>query len=156
MKQLVIMRAGLEDASDIKAIEVECGLSPWSVDSYRAETGRPDSVILKAQSSDRQIVGFITGRIVRSADIEAEIHNIGILPRFQNQGIGKRLFSEFSRICGTRGAVRIWLEVRASNSRAQAFYLSQGFDRGGIRQKFYSNPVEDAEILCLQLEGDRT
>lgn len=153
MKKLTIRKAGLDDIRYIKAIEVECGLSPWSVKSYEAEIARPDSIILSAQTSDPEIVGFITGRIVRSSDIEAEIYNIGILPRAQHQGMGTRLFSEFRRICGISGTVRIWLEVRASNSKAIAFYRSQGFDAAGIRQNFYSNPVEDAEIMCLQFRG---
>ena len=140
----------------MKAIEVECGLSPWPLKSYEAEIARPDSIILAAQAGESEIVGFITGCIVRSSDIEVEIHNIGVLPLFQKQGVGKRLFGEFRRICEKRSTIRIWLEVRESNSKAIAFYRSQGFDTAGIRQKFYSNPVEDAKLMCLQLADKGT
>jgi len=152
VKTLTIRKARPDDISYIKAIEVECGLSPWPLRSYETEITRPESITLTAQTSDHEILGFITGRIVRSSDIEAEVYNIGVPAPFQNQGIGKRLFSEFRQICGKGGAVRIWLEVRASNSKAIAFYRSQGFDLAGLRQKFYSNPVEDAKIMCLQLD----
>ena len=43
-----------------------------------------------------------------------------------------------------------------ADPRIRLEVVTQGFDAAGIRQNFYSDPVENAEIMCLQLEGDRT
>lgn len=137
------------DISDIKEIEVACGLSPWTIGAYEAELRNPDSIILKAESIDGMISGFITGRAPTSG--EAEIHNIGTSSRFRRQGVGSLLFERFRILCRERHVAAIWLEVRASNDAAMAFYRSHGLERRGTRPNFYSNPAEDAELMFLAL-----
>ena len=41
----------------------------------------------------------------------------------------------------------ISLEVRVSNTNAIALYEKFGFERVGLRKRFYSNPIEDAIIM---------
>jgi ribosomal-protein-alanine N-acetyltransferase len=45
------------------------------------------------------------------------------------------------------GARRATLEVRRSNAAARQLYERFGFSVVGIRQDYYSNPVEDALVL---------
>jgi len=43
------------------------------------------------------------------------------------------------------------LEVRSSNQQAISLYERFGFDQVGMRKNYYSNPREDAQILCRLL-----
>ena len=150
MRDTRIARARPEDVPHLKAIEIECCLSPWSPAAYEAELGRPDSIVLTATAGDR-IVGFIAGRRPPMLDADAEINNIGVLPEFRENGIGSGLLLEFRRICVLRRAHAIWLEVRQSNVAAIALYHSHGFVPRGVRRNFYHDPVEDAQLMSLTL-----
>jgi ribosomal-protein-alanine N-acetyltransferase len=135
------------DIPQIKKIEDECGLSPWTVEAYVTEQLHPDSVMLKAYLDDGTIVGFLAGR--SPAGGEAEILNIGTALAFQRKGIGSALIGEFRSICTERQVSAIWLEVRSSNIKAIDFYKSHGFVTKGRRPNFYSNPTEDADLMEL-------
>ncbi len=56
---------------------------------------------------------------------------------------------------GTRtGAQWLWLEVRASNLRAQQVYEAHGFRRVGERKRYYPaahGQREDAVVMSLPL-----
>ena len=145
----IISRAEFGDIPDIKRIEEECGLSPWSVGAYEMELKLPGSLILKAQAGEGTIAGFVVGRARDGG--EAEILNIGTALRFQRRGIGSKLIEEFRAICAERRVSVIWLEVRSTNHSAIDFYKSHGFIKKGVRPKFYSNPTEDADLMALAL-----
>lgn len=152
MKEFTIGRAIPDEIQDLKLIETECLLSPWSIGAYESHFQRPDSVILTARTADRRIIGFLVGRVpLDGLSGEAEIHNIGIRPQLQHQGVGSMLLDEFRIICSERAGSIIWLEVRASNQTAIAFYCSRGFRKTGVRPSFYTNPTEDAELMSLSL-----
>ena len=154
METLQIAAADPDDVPDLRSIENACRLSPWSETAYLDELQRPEAVILKAVTADGVIVGFMVGRVSKTTtqtpDAEAEIYNLGVLPEFQARGVGSRLLERFTRICEERKILKIWLEVRESNAQAISFYRSRGFLNMGIRKAFYTNPVENAEIMCLE------
>ncbi len=43
------------------------------------------------------------------------------------------------------------LEVRASNRAAIGLYNSFGFNESGRRQRYYSDPIEDAVLMTCDL-----
>jgi [ribosomal protein S18]-alanine N-acetyltransferase len=153
MSEVTITKAQPEDVPDLKAIEVECGLSPWRPESYKSELKRPDSVILTAFINNKMI-GFIAGRVPVDVKGDAEINNIGVLPDFRGRGIGKTLLDRFRGAAIQRGARAIWLEVRASNSSAISLYRSLGFVARGVRRSFYRDPVEDAQLMALSVDDN--
>jgi [ribosomal protein S18]-alanine N-acetyltransferase len=134
---------------EIKKIEEQCRLSPWTVDAYVTEQKHPYSVMLKAHLHDGTVVGFLAGRA--PAGGEGEILNIGTAVAFQRRGIGSGLIMEFRAICTERQVSAIWLEVRPTNREAINFYKSHGFIKRGMRPNFYSNPSEDADLMALVL-----
>ncbi len=96
------------------------------------------------------ILGFLIGR---AAADEFEILNMAVSPGNRRQGIGSKLLAcalEFSRVSGS---ARVYLEVRASNEPAIALYTSHGFTECGRRALYYCDPVEDALLLALDLDG---
>ena len=96
------------------------------------------------------VAGFLVGRI--AAD-EFEILNMAVSGAHRRTGIGSKLLEfalEFSRLSGS---TRAYLEVRASNEPAIALYARHGFTECGRRPRYYAEPVEDALLLCLRMDG---
>lgn len=147
----IVSLAQTADVAEIKRIEMESMLSPWTTESYFRELEREDSVVLKAQNRDGSITGFLLGRAPRQN--EAAIYNIGIAASFRRKGIGSLLLDEFRKRVVDRNSSEIWLEVRSLNEPAIKFYLSKGFIRRGMRKNFYSNPADDAVVMSLTLHG---
>ena len=85
-----------------------------------------------------QIVAFLVARKV--IDDEFELLNMAVAPQHRRRGFGRALLIEvLDRFPG------IWfLEVRASNTAAEALYQDLGFHRSGRRRNYYSSPLEDA------------
>jgi ribosomal-protein-alanine N-acetyltransferase len=54
-------------------------------------------------------------------------------------------------LAGSRGISRIWLEVRASGSSARRLYEKFGFVESGRRKSYYTDPLEDAVVMSLEL-----
>jgi len=146
VENYTIANVRLDDIQDLKQIEVDCGLSPWTIGAYESEYRRSDSVMLKATGEDGRIWGFIVGRAPLEGG-EAEIYNLGVEPRFRRRGVATMLLREVRRICAERRIAALWLEVRAANKAAVSFYFSHGFARKGVRPGFYSDPRDDAIVM---------
>ena len=137
------------DISELERIAEESRLSPWTQQGYIDEIMRPDSIFLLAETADNEIMGFIVGRIVPGP--EAEIYNIAVSKKARRQGTGNGLLAEFISRCKALKVENIWLEVRRSNANAVKFYTDAGFEEISLRPRFYSDPVEDAIIMRLEL-----
>jgi tRNA threonylcarbamoyladenosine biosynthesis protein TsaB len=98
----------------------------------------------------KEIIGFVSGRKVRE---EAEILNLGVKPNSRRQGSGKALVQELLQVFAQEGALKVFLEVRKSNSGAIAFYERFGFHQVAERPAYYSQPPEPALILALSLSN---
>ena len=81
-----------------------------------------------------EVVGFSLGRVV--AD-EAELLLLAVKKKAQRRGTGKLLLNRFAEDAATRGAERLYLEVRDGNS-AVLLYKSLGFAEAGRRSKYYT------------------
>jgi ribosomal protein S18 acetylase RimI-like enzyme len=113
---------------------------------------RSDSIILAARSAgDGELLGFIAGRILSGAEdshAEAEIYNLGVRQEFRRLGVGAHLLGKFIENAGKYRVRRIWLDVRRSNLGAISFYARHGFATAGGRIAFYTDPPEDALVMC--------
>ena len=158
---MIIREAVEADVSTIKSIEQETGLAPWAEQDYRAEIERKSSYFLAAESArSRSVIGFLVARLITIAtsttnpDLaysEFELLNIGIRLRNQRVGIGKRLFDSFLHHVSP-GWIKVFLEVRESNTKAISFYEGLGFETTGERTGFYGDPVEDALLMEADFE----
>lgn len=141
--------------ADLIRIGEETNLSPWSANSYLEEMKNRYAVLLRLVTEDNATVGFIVGRFVQGGVIEmqfdAEIYNIAVTAAEQGKGCGQLLFDKFLEICGDRGVMNVWLEVRQSNQTAIAFYQRNGFEPIQTRKHFYENPREHAILMRLTL-----
>lgn len=123
------------------AIEREVFSDPWPLSGFQTFLGELGLV----SESDGQVVGYI---FARAAGGEAEILNLAVHPAHRRRGVGRRLLEEILTRVAKRGAALLFLEVRASNTVAQAFYREMGFKQVGRRPNYYDRPREDALILA--------
>jgi len=82
---------------------------------------------------------------------ELRMMNLAVAPHVRRRGIGRWLLQQALTTGREQGARRALLEVRVSNHSAVALYEQAGFSRSGIRAKYYTNPVEDAVLMELEL-----
>lgn len=85
---------------------------------------------------------------------EAELLNITVAPEFRGNGLGRRLLDQVCAEAQARGAERLFLEVRASNTPAHTLYLRNGFIEVGLRRAYYALPGggrEDAILMAKTL-----
>jgi ribosomal-protein-alanine N-acetyltransferase len=101
--------------------------------------------------------GEVIGYFVAMAGVD-EMHllNLTVAPAVQRRGHARTLLGALGALCRRQRAAALWLEVRASNARAQAIYLHAGFTRVGLRKGYYPAPFarrEDAIVMSLRFEG---
>ncbi len=132
------------DLPTIVAIERQVFADPWSLASFRPLL----SGLALAAEQDEAVVAYLFARSV--AD-EAEILNLAVRPSERRRGIARRLVETACTALAERGARTVYLEVRASNTGARAFYATLGFQEIARRQGYYRRPREDALVLARPL-----
>ena len=128
-------------------------LSHWSIDSYYRllnDDSFTSSFVAEIEDENGRpnIVGFVIFHI--AADV-SEIYNIAVENSNARLGIGKQLMVAAIQESGRRQASKVMLEVRKSNNPAINFYLKFAFRIAGERKNYYSNPIEDAYIMELDI-----
>jgi ribosomal-protein-alanine N-acetyltransferase len=147
----------LDDLSAVAELEALSGLSPWGYDGYQKELERGErTVMLVARPvvgypARFRVLGFLCSKVVID---EWHINNMATHPKFRRRGIARSLISEGLKLAKKLGAAQGWLEVRASNLAAQELYQQFGFNPIHRRRGYYSNPVEDAIVMCRDLLSD--
>ncbi|HEV7645498.1 MAG TPA: ribosomal protein S18-alanine N-acetyltransferase [Pyrinomonadaceae bacterium] len=146
---LEISRMTVADIPVVLQIQEACQLSPWDNNSYRKALKDPDFILYIAKFEEIPI-GFSASRLITSEN-SIELLNIGVSPPHQKKLIGEGLLLQlFSAIKGR--ADRVFLEVRAGNERAIAFYKKYGFYPTGVRKNYYSDPLENAILMEKRLD----
>ena len=115
--------------------------SIWSKESI-LEPATQSSAWVAEQGG--RVAGVLFGRV--AAD-EYEILNLAVGQSFRRRGVATRLLRAAIEKAQAEGARQFYLEVRASNEGAIAFYSKLGFQICGRRANYYSDPVEDAVLL---------
>ena len=85
---------------------------------------------------------------------EVHLLNLTVNPDYQRQGWARVLLEALALWSRGRSAQWLWLEVRASNERAQHIYVTHGFRRVGERKRYYpaeNGQREDAVVMSLAL-----
>ena len=127
----------------VVALEAEVmGTDAWSAALVADELPRSNRRWWMALAGD-ELVGYAGGMVV---DGELQVLKVGVAPAQRRRGIAQQLFARLADDGRNLGAQRVSLEVRASNSGAQAFYRALGLEREGVRPRYYSDH-EDAVIM---------
>ena len=136
-----VLSATTDDIPYIAHIEKECFSTPWSENAI-SESISAGTCFYVAQFNN-SIVGYMgLSKIVG----EGYVTNVAVLPEYRKRGIGKKILEYV--INDSKDELEfISLEVRVSNNAAISLYEKFGFERVGLRKRFYENPQEDAIIM---------
>ena len=144
-------------ATDIDRVaEIASGLDhapQWPRRVYEAALSEssPMRIILVAEDAGTGVVvGFAVTAVVQP---EAELESIAVSAGYQRQGVARRIFTAITAELSHVQLREVVLEVRDSNKAARGFYRSLGFVEVGRRPGYYADPVEDAILMRLNVEG---
>lgn len=146
MANIEFARMVQADADGVARVEAACMPVPWSRQSFWEEASHSDAYYLVARDADRDnlIVAYAGCWVLAN---EGHITNVAVDPDYQRQGLGRSLMNELTSRVKALGVDSMTLEVRPSNTVAINLYTSLGFRSVGQRPKYYTNPVEAAEIM---------
>ena len=139
--------------ADVLEIEQVSYPKPWSRNVFHSE-------LELARAGDRHYVVARSGAVVVGyAGLmfvvgDAHVTNIAVSAERQRNGIATRLLATLSWEAIDRGCEAMTLEVRVSNTGAQALYRRFGFVPAGVRQRYYEN-TEDAIVMWCHDIGER-
>ncbi len=136
-----------EDILKLSEMEKECfPKEPWSY-KMLVSSFEEDSFHGVLAEEEGEILGY--GGITVAADI-ADIANLAVSGYFRNSGIGTAILKELISYAEEKGAKKVFLEVRVSNSAAMSLYLKCGFKGIYARTRYYSDG-EDCLVMVKEL-----
>jgi len=112
-------------------------VSPWTLEQIQADLSQDQTWYALAYDGE-EVIGFLA---IQENIFEVEVLQIAVKKSYQGQGIASALFATLPT------DKEIFLEVRKSNQRAQAFYKKEKMAVIAERKSYYHNPVEDAIIM---------
>ncbi len=135
-----------EDLDSVAAMEKENFSVPWSRDSFEGSLLQDNyrMVVVNSDTDEDEVLGYCCFYYVLD---EAEIANVCIRKDMRNQGLGFAMMSFVIKLAKELGVSTMYLEVRESNTAAQALYKKLGFFENGRRKNFYELPREDALVM---------
>lgn len=144
MDDIVYREMTADDIEQVYGIEIICFTQPWSRASLLAE--------VKTNGVARYFVADDNGKIAGYAGMwilfdEAHMTNIAVLPEYRRHGIATGLILKLMGKAASEDALRMTLEVREHNYKAQRIYYSLGFAYAGTRKHYYNDTGENALIL---------
>ena len=117
-------------------------VSPWTLEQVQADLSQDQTWYALAYDGE-EMIGFLA---IQENLFEAEVLQIAVKKAYQGQGIASALFATLPI------DREIFLEVRKSNQRAQAFYKKEKMVVIAERKAYYHNPVEDAIIMKREID----
>ena len=117
-------------------------VSPWTLEQIQADLSQDQTWYALAYEG-AEVIGFLA---VQENNFEAEVLQIAVKKGYQGQGIASSLFETLPT------DKEVFLEVRKSNHRAQAFYKKEKMAIIAERKAYYHSPVEDAIIMKREID----
>ena len=117
-------------------------VSPWTLEQVQADLSQDQTWYALAYDGE-EMIGFLA---IQENLFEAEVLQIAVKKTYQGQGIASALFATLPT------DKEIFLEVRKSNQRAQAFYKKEKMTIIAERKAYYHDPVEDAIIMKREID----
>lgn len=138
----------IDDLDDVMEVEVSSFTLPWSREAFFNELAKNQFAHYLVLEVDHKVVGYCGMWIIVD---EAHITNIAILPDYRGMKLGEALMGKVIELARDLGALRMTLEVRVSNERAQRLYRKFGFENGALRKQYYTDNMEDALVMWVNL-----
>jgi [ribosomal protein S18]-alanine N-acetyltransferase len=141
---LTYRRMAVGDLDRVVDIEVTIYSHPWTRGNFA------DSIAAGYQCWISEHCGEVVGYAVMVVAVgEAHLLNVSIAAPWQRRGFGADLLRFLFKIARQRGAGKVFLEVRPSNTGARALYAKAGFKEISVRRGYYpaADGHEDAVVM---------
>lgn len=147
------------DLLDVVRIENASFPQPWPYTAFERfldEAGflvaAPTATTPDTNLTDVAIIGYVVADTVpHHGRPIGHIKDIAVHPDHRRRGIATRLLTRALSVLDSSRATRVKLEVRRSNTAAQAIYARFGFDTHHTVPRYYADG-EDALVLMRQLD----
>jgi ribosomal-protein-alanine N-acetyltransferase len=120
---------------------------PWSLNVFRSELRAAHNRYFGAYAGDDRLIGYaglsVAGRVPYA---ETSVHTIGVDPEWQGRGVGTTLLRTLLDVADELSAP-VFLEVRTDNEAAISLYRKHGFQRLGLRRRYYQPSNADAYTM---------
>ncbi len=146
---MIVRQMRHSDVPDVAAIEARMFGDPWPAASFTQMLSQRHTIALVGEE-DGAVVGYTIGTAI--AD-EGEVLNLAVDQPFQRRGFGRSLVERLLELLEERGALALYLEVRASNQPAIGLYEGFGFRPMGRRKSYYRAPREDAVTMVRKVDS---
>ena len=140
---------------EVMHIEQQAYAHPWSRANFAdsIQTGYQMQVLTISADGKQPILGYF---VAMKGFEEVHLLNITVAPEHQGRGWARAMLEALAVWSRGQAAEWLWLEVRASNTRALKVYQDHGFKLVSRRQDYYpagpkANGREDAIVMSLKL-----
>lgn len=155
----------LADLDVVWDTETQAYTHPWTLGNFRdsLQSGYPAQMLVTPvlpgdaptlrTASGHMLLGYWVAMQVLD---EVHLLNIAVAPAHRRQGWAQAMLHGLVASALTNQAQWLWLEVRTSNTPAQALYQGFGFQRMGVRKQYYpagNGQREDALVMSLNLHA---
>ena len=136
---------------DLTSNELAHYLVACNIDGGEAFTPQPPAAASERRMPDegihqgREHIEGVIGLWLMAG--EAHITTIAVRRTCRRRGLGESLLICAIDLAREMAARAVTLEVRLSNTEAQSLYQKYGFERCGVRRKYYGDNGEDAVIM---------
>jgi ribosomal-protein-alanine acetyltransferase len=100
-------------------------------------------------TTDNVVIGYIGMWLVVD---DAQITNVAVSLKYRRQGVANALLRYLCDDAKSMGAIMISLEVSDANAPAISLYENEGFQKAGLRKKYYEKVGQDAIIMLKNIE----
>lgn len=97
---------------------------------YFTELLHDETAFCLVAEVNNMLIGYIAARpkvFGHRLSKYVELENLGVIPEYHRQGIGKQLYDAFVAWAKEQGFEKVYLESYFANIKARAFYEAQGF-----------------------------
>lgn len=137
-----------EDIDQVLEVEHASFTTPWSREAFYNELHNNKFAVYIVLEHQEKVIGYCGVWIVVD---EAHVTNVAILPEYRGRMLGDAMMRKLMSVAREMGAKSMTLEVRVTNFVAQNLYRKMGFQNGGIRKNYYSDNLEDALVMWVNL-----
>ncbi|RRK11817.1 ribosomal-protein-alanine N-acetyltransferase [Lactiplantibacillus garii] len=147
-----LSQALITDVPEMLAIEraVYAGQTPWDENAFKTELRRQSGRFYIVMRHEDRLVAFC-GCAFDDRRLDAHITNIAVHPDVQGHGLGHFMMKTMVDRAVELNYKTVTLEVRYSNTNAQRLYTSMGFEKTGIKKRYYFGDHEDAIDMTYHL-----
>lgn len=142
----------LDDVDRIVAIERRSFPTPWPAAGYRYELTQNEQAhyVVLTRTASGAVIGYAGHWLIAG---EAHVSIIAVALLWRGRGLGEWLLQHMLATALAQDATLATLEVRESNTAAQALYRKYRFDVVGRRPGYYKDTGEAAVLMTVPLDA---